>query len=78
MLVELRWDTRSCVISDLHVQDLVEYGLGQAFSHMSLVGPVDQLLSVLFLRDNPATSGDLETEKDWKISSCAKAFTDSI
>lgn len=47
----------------LHLQHLVEDGLGQAFSNMSLVGSLEQLVSVLFVWNNTATPGDLKKTK---------------
>ena len=46
--------------SYLHVQDLVEYGLGQAFSHVLLVHSMHQPVPVLFVRDDPPAPGDLK------------------
>lgn len=45
----------------LHLQHLVENGLGQAFTNMSLMGSLDQLVSVLFVWNNTPTPGDLTT-----------------
>jgi len=39
----------------------VENGLGQAFTHMSLVGSLDQLVPVLFVWNNTPTPADLIT-----------------
>ena len=46
--------------SYLHVQDLVEYGLGQAFSDVPLVHSLHQPGPVLFVRDDPPAPGDLK------------------
>lgn len=47
--------------SHLQLQHLVENGLSQAFSHMSLMGPLDQLVSVLLVWNNTPAPGDLVT-----------------
>lgn len=39
----LFWAGENKTCSNLHVQDLVEYGLSQTFSHVPLMGSVDQL-----------------------------------
>lgn len=43
----------------LHLQHLVENGLSQTFSDVSLLGSLDQLVSVLLVWNNPPTPGDL-------------------
>lgn len=48
-----------CVFSHLHLQHLVENGLGQTLPHMSLMGSVDQLQPVLLVWDDAAAPGDL-------------------
>lgn len=45
--------------SHLHLQHLVEDGLGQAFSDVSLVLSLGQPVSVLLVRDNASAPGDL-------------------
>lgn len=47
--------------SHLHLQHLVENRLGQAFSNVSLVVPVDQLVSVLLVWNDAPTPADLRT-----------------
>ena len=39
----------------------MENGLGEAFSNVSLVGSLDQLVSVLLVWDDTSTPGDLRT-----------------
>lgn len=46
--------------SHLHLQHLVENGLGQAFSDVSLVLSLGQPVSVLLVLDNASTPGDLQ------------------
>lgn len=46
--------------SHLHLQHLVENGLGQAFSDVSLVLSLGQPVSVLLVWDNASTPGDLQ------------------
>lgn len=47
--------------SHLHLQHLVEDGLGQAFSDVSVVRSLDQLVSVLLVWNNAPTPCDLKT-----------------
>ncbi|TNN69226.1 hypothetical protein EYF80_020543 [Liparis tanakae] len=47
--------------SHLHLQHLVENRLGQAFSNVPLVVPVDQLVSVLLVWNDTPTPADLRT-----------------
>lgn len=47
--------------SHLHLQHLVEDGLGQAFPDVSLVGSLDQRVSVLLVRNDAPAPGDLRT-----------------
>lgn len=46
--------------SHLHLQHLVENGLGQAFSDVSLVLPLTQPVSVLLVWNNATAPGDLQ------------------
>lgn len=48
--------------SHLHLQHLVENGLGEAFVDVSLLSLLDQLVSVLFVWDDTPAASDLETE----------------
>lgn len=64
----ISWQCVDCLCSSctpcsphLHLQHLVENGLGQAFSNVSLVGSLHQLVSVLLLWNDTATPGDLMT-----------------
>lgn len=45
--------------SHLHLQHLLENGLGQAFPGLSLVAPLDQLVFVLLVGNNASAAGDL-------------------
>lgn len=46
--------------SHLHLQHLVENGLGQAFSDVSLVLPLAQPVSVLLVWNDASAPGDLQ------------------
>lgn len=52
---------RTASSSHLHLQHLLENGLGQAFPGVSLVAPLDQLVFVLLVRNNASAAGDLTT-----------------
>lgn len=45
--------------SHLHLQHLLENGLGQAFPGLSLVAPLDQPVFVFLVGNNASAAGDL-------------------
>lgn len=55
--------SRTTRSSHLHLQHLLEDGLGQTFPGVSLVAPLDQLVFVFLVRNNASTAGDLTVTK---------------
>lgn len=51
--------SRTTRSSHLHLQHLLENGLGQTFPRVSLVAPLHQLVFVFLVRDDASTTGDL-------------------
>lgn len=57
--------------SHLHLQHLVENGLGETFVDVSLLSLLDQLVSVLFVWDDTPAASDLETKAgSAEVSQC--------